>query len=699
MEKSPPALAVIHVLSYQGERMFGDKWAAFINTFRNRLKQYGIEEKDSSANLLQFSYNHPHAALASVFESLEETKKEYGWKKSTGIVPIQIIFHIDKPGDPPPPIRDISADLWDLLHQETPYVTRQLKQQWNNLMSGKKLPDLSFEQEGQELCQLVFKKESLIRSEKLFPNRELPVLGSQPECFYCGMTNHKAAACPAKFLTMETQGLPYVGFIPIDRINDLYQTIFSNFNKYTELITAGIPPAKIRKEEDLQVLVAYFDQFIIFQPRFLWNTAFSINYDWDNIYRSDKINIDNQPLYLGFDCLRAGNYSQAEELFEAELKDPGEKKIFAAIGLAFMYLEKGQPKYMSHYLQKAVELASQEKERIYTALLLARFYDLQGNLWKADNTLNQALTINRNCVEAKYSKVQMATKSGFGEKVVTDLRPIVEGQQEFFMIALLDPILLPVQGLVNEMLSAIIHDHAQSALGKLNKAQEECDELTSWFDKDDRLVGINLKTLANLKNLLEEKSYYGIQEAAERALGLVYSSQRIQENKIDALREQLNEITAQWTNYKKIWDLFNYKPLFESFNKTIISAKQKIITIRAISEKMNGNNYRKSIAIKDEIINELITLKHLITRMNLVKSILDATRLFGKYLLLSEIILLSLTIALFTLLANILEGSGTEGILRLVNDPWFKKQSISITTLLIAPMTALIMTSVKSFKK
>ena len=692
MSKNPTVQTVIHILSYQGERVLGTKWQNFVYNFRNNLKDHGLEDQKSTQDLLIYNYNHPYSAFASLFESLEKAKKSSGWREGHGKVPFQFIFHLEKKDEPTPPIMEPTSNIWDILHQEVLYVTRALKLQWEQLMANKDLPPHSFESEGQGLFALNFEDNNTIRHERLFKHRDLPILGQHKVCYYCGMTTHQVSACPSKFITMKTQGLPYMGYLGFSKLNSVFKEIFTNYNQHVQNLAGGVKPEQIRKNPHLQVLIGFLDIFMVYQLRFLWNCTFTIVPSWDGAYKVDKINIDNQNLHMGLDCLRVGNYVQAEELLENEIKKGSSKKFYAAIGLAFLNLEKGQPKYMAHYFKKAEQMAGIDRELIYLHLLTARFHDLSDNLWKADNSYNSALAIDKNCMEARYGKIQTSVRSGFGEKSINTLRSIINSQQEYFMSVLLDPALIPIQGLVEEMLSARIHDRIQSARENLIKARRECEELETWFEVGAQEIVLNNQMLDNLQKHLDQKSFYGIMDAAERATSLVFSCSRKREEKTDKLKEDIGALAERWKELDRFWKAYNYRPLFTAFKRRHQQVYAQLSEALGLAERIEGTSYRKAVEIVEASEINFVRLEKMYNRMLLFRNIVEASKAFGKNFLIIEIILVVSELLLIPILSSNLDPESSQGLHELMRDPYFQKQVLSITSLFVAPFFALSLT-------
>ena len=95
MEENHTIFVAAHPFAPLGSEQLGDKWDDFCTALRQLLRQKGLECPESTDELCFFSYNHPIAALRSVFESLEQLKREFNWTESLGALPIHFFIQTD----------------------------------------------------------------------------------------------------------------------------------------------------------------------------------------------------------------------------------------------------------------------------------------------------------------------------------------------------------------------------------------------------------------------------------------------------------------------------------------------------------------------------------------------------------------------------------------------------------------------------
>lgn len=689
MAADSSTLVILHFPAHKGKGLLGPKWATFRQSLRSQIEQHGILDDNSDADLLIFLYSHPYIALSSLFAALEQTKKEIGWKE--GSLPVQLVLHLQRKDKDLLALQDPAADLWDVLHPETVYLTRTLKLQWEQLMANKELPAHSFAEEEGGFYKLKMSHRAALKTESLFPHRGLATLGKFKECFYCGRWDHKPAACPSKKLTMAMQGMPEAGYQSFQMLAAHYKEAFADPKSMVGLIADDVTPAQIRENLKLQAYLAYFDVFLPYQFRFLWYVAFNPCVRWHEIKKEKKTEIDSPSFNMGIDCLRVGQYDKAEEFLEENRMRREGKLFYAKIAQAFRALELDRMSDTGTLLESALTLANHEKEQMYANLLLIRHHALHGDHWKADQVSNHAMALFADQPEMIYARIQVMVRSDFGAKVHKQLQGLIQNHRKFFLSALLDPTLLPIQGLVENLLSAQIDALLQTAGEELAAAEEAGEELKTWFREEDPDLEENLKVLATIQEQHQQGSYFDLLDVVRASKALVVSCQRLSTEKVDSLLTELDEVETHRYNYYIFWKDYPAKPLFGRFIHGLAFVQSKIEKARALLKEPSGDDYHAAVQAYEEAKEVFIGLPPLFTRMILVKEILNGIRVFGRKLLLAEGVLGGLgLLLLFVLPGQVAVGQG--GFLHELADPVLQKQALVTILAFVAPLLSLILT-------
>jgi len=680
-------LLALQALNSQGQAILGENWADFLLDLRQALAVKGKEDPASTEALLLFHFAQPDIACITLQESLARLKKAYEWKKNVGPLPLHILLHLEREGDPPGPLHDATASFWDLLQHEQPYVTRPLKQQWTESLAGNNALPHTFAEAGNGLYLLSFSVSEIPRVE-IFPHRALPLAGPFAPCFYCGMTIHRPADCPGKMLTMATQGISLAGYLPLETLSELFGKALATQEKLTNMMAAGLTVSQIRQSPLLQVYLAYFDLNLVCQPRFLWNIAFNTNAKWEELTKPETVSVDSHSLHLGLDCLRVGQYAQAEDLFVEESRRPKGKQFYATIGRAFVALELERDNDLEHFLEHAAGIANADKEKIYIALLQARYYALHDDHWKAGHALDNVFSLRRDLAEALYRQVQLMIQGEMGEKGLRQLRALVADHKELFLTALMDPQLLAVAGPVEDLLAVRLQVQRQEAEENLLQAQTVCQDLQTWFTGDERPAAL-LTDLDGLETQFAQGSYYDLLEVAYKTQTLSHACYRLQENALDAMKADIARMLATWEAFRRYWQGYPYQSSFGNFQEILQATRENLSAIEGLAQQnMHGQLYHAVQEMLAQVRESCDAMKTLSARMDWVRLLYDGAKLFARKLLITEVVLLGVGALLFPLLAFWLAGD-SGGMIDLLTNAWLQKQALLIVTLFVAPLFAL----------
>lgn len=683
-------LAIIHIQSYQGEKL-SKSWADLVDHFRTLLRQSAVEQKGSSPVLLIFSYPHPHIAISNITECLEKVKADYTWKETGSPLPMQIIFHLMVKDDTTTNIFDINSDIWNLLQPEQFYVTRNLKYHWDELMGGRNLPPHSFESEDGGLSRLILSEGTSIRSEKLFPHRDMALRGKHPLCYYCGMSIHLAKDCPSKFLPPATNALQHAGYLSFFDFSAAYKKAMANSKKLLEIYSNGMDPATIRNDKVLLVYTSYFDAFRIYQLRFLYKMAFGSHLRWMINDPSENMDLDNRNLNIGLDCIRVGKYSHAEELLGKEASKLAGKQFYFAVALAFLAIEKGRPLDTATYLDRARALASSEKEQIYGALLQARFYLLRGEYYKAREVANSAVKIKYDCYEARYLLMEIEAQEQFSAKILQQLQSLIVEDRDLFLTALFDPHLMPVHGFVEELQSGQVLNMRQQAGTSLDEARQNYTVLSDWLPADDERLRRTEEVVETLENKMTKGSYFDLIDVETRSKSLVLACKKLLVQVARDLSDDIDREKKRLAKLHEFWQDYFYKPFFNAFNETLRDAATLLARAEQQLERKDSVSFKEAVRMHDEAQTVINQLNSRIDRMLGVQSLLEGIKKFVKKLLISEAALLCLAIALVQGGQSYFSND-TGNIARLFNEPQAFKKVLYLTGLFLAPTIAMLTT-------
>lgn len=682
----------MRLLNHEGNRDLGGQWPECVALFRTSLGRSGVATVESGTDFLVFSFSHPVTAIAAILEAIDAVKKTIHYQSSTAL-PVQIVLHLHKMADQASFTAEASPGFWETLQKEALYVSRRLRIQWNKLLVGYENIPFSLEDHSLEVSKLNIADVSKVRQEKLSPDRTLLAGGQHGACFYCGMTTHVPASCPSKLLTYAVKAVSDVGYLPFPRLKSLYKGVLPKEKQIAKAITAGIGASDIRHNQSLQFFVAYFDVYLMYQVRFLRYCAFSTSKGWDNSMYQGKINIDSHNLNMAIDCLRVGRLEQAANLFDKEIRRAEGKGFFADVGLAFLALETGRMADMGLYLKKAASIAATDKEQIYSRLLQARFYSLQGDFVAAGNAVNGIFPVDRDCLDARYCKIQIAVRSGAGEKALKPLGKLVEGAKEYFMAALLDPVFLPFEGQVEDLLLSELQENRQKAQENLVLAQKEMRSLAAWLPENDPLVRENQETLLNIEQQYVRGSYYDMIDVATKAMSLYYASRRLKESFSSGVRQRVHDASTSWRKYRNFWHGFRFLSIFGGrFAEKHDAVRERLDEIETMVVGRKGDMYQDVINKVATVEKGIDGLQNTYMRMMWLKNTVDIAKIFSVKLILVELLVVTVCLAAVPVFEALTKNKPDLGFVYMLRNPVYLAQIFWALVLMVAPVFSLLLT-------
>nr|MBF0220865.1 hypothetical protein [Desulfobulbaceae bacterium] len=681
--KTLPIFVALHPTPGEGETP-SEEHNSLASHLRDSLRMSGFEDKASNNDILRFRFERLISALVAVHESLDSFRNNSTTSKNEKqTLPVKFIFHyISHRADPLPAYCESGSTLWSSLQNEKLHVSRALKLKWPELQEIKKPLHCRFELEDEGLYRAEYTQKPDFHTERLFKYRHLLLNGSEQECYYCGLSNHKPSKCPSKMLTMESQGIQNLGYISFQQINDAFVKVFQNPDAVHKKLSAGIKPNQLKNDHELLVYTSFFDLFRVFQPRFLYKITFTKAQKWQDLISNEaqRLVLDDSNLNLAIDCLRVGQYEKGEKKFLAATGHQEEKLFYAYVGLALVALEKGRIQDMGHFLDTACSNATKEKEKVYIYLLLARYFKITGNLWKAQNNLASALKIKHDLIEANYLNALIEVASGFSEKAMGELRTTLNGPREFFMILMLDPQLLPFHGFIDEILQAKQEIMRKEADEQMVLARTTAEATTLWLGKGDQNEkGLN-KRLEALQQQHNVSNYYDIIDVINKSKDLIVLCNEIKETCLDEIANKTKRLGKALNKVISFWNLFPHKRFFKKTLGQISAIKEKISLVQKLIKSKKSESYQQGLAHIVEIEKINGDLQKSLHTMKKVAVFMDNFKIFGRKLVLFEVIfllvLLPLGLALFP------ESS-------FATNSAIQRKIFLITGCLIGPITAL----------
>jgi len=582
-------------------------------------------------------------------------------------------------------LRDHGASFWEELQHAEVYISKELQAKWAELQQEEELPPC--DQASVASCFRLQIGNTLSRQgDLLFTGRGAVLQEDNPPCFYCAMTNHEPGDCPSKKISMASRNIDRIGYIPFSELNDIYPKIFNNFTPLMKKLIHGVKEQEIRHDPQLLVLTAYLDIYLIFQFRFLWFLSFSSHANWADANYNEELVPDNNNLQLGLDSLRAGEYETAIKLLTLESKQVSSSKAFYAhIGLAFLAMENSNNKEAIRCLERARERARQEKEHIYVLLLLSRFYELEGTDWKVREVISELKCITFDPLAIQYRILQMAVWLGqSAKKLKRELTSIMIGNKEMLYFTLLDPVLLPIQGYINDLASKEYGQVRKIAAKNMIQAKADYAKLQPWFPPRDPFLVSQTKALNVLAKQLQKQSYYELLEVADRCIAIISSCNRILEERKKNFSQALANYAKITTECHQVWQEFNHKRFFKSFQGELLEVEDDIKLINALLAKETSESYCRATTVMDELDGKIVALRRRQNMMITMGGWAKGLTTFTKRLTITEGLIILISLVVYFSLPALQQGS----MGGLANSPANLKNILLFAIFFLAPATA-----------
>ncbi len=693
----PTLVLIIRNHATQGERILGNRWLPFIEQLREELGRHGDEHSLSTDTRLIFTFTGHYTPFSALFSALDKSKQTYHWPDASSATPLNFI--IDLLGSKTP-LRESDLpddEIWTKIQAETVYLGPTLQEQWQEFASQPNFPNHKLGPKADDLIKITFSVHDLGKQKTLFAYRSLPVSQKGSECFYCGMASHHPSQCPSKMLGMDSWGLSDIGYLSFSELNSLYKQVFPEKPALVAKLSGGVKTMNLRKDKELLVFVSFFDLSVIFQLRFLWNYAFSTYSKWETIYQTGKVKIDNRNLHLGLDCLRVGQYDQAEEMLQNEIKRRDGHKFAANIGLALLSLESDRNSDVGRYFEAARNNSKTTTEVIYTNLILSRHFEIIKDFWSAKEAVTNALKADYDCLDVQYRRVQLSIReNNMDSRELKQLRSMIIGQKDIFIRALLDPSLVSAQGVLNEALSKQFKTIAFDADHNLQEAEEEVKRLAIWLEPGDKRKAENHKSIESLQEQIGKKSYFHKLDVSEKSNGLFFTCRRLRKALADQLSYELARYHRQLDGYYKFWKRYPYKRLDKNFYPAVIQTLNQCRKSIKLLKENSGRATKEAISLARQVTTGYQTTKKEYGRLLLIRTIMNGLRIFAKKLLICESAGILVMLLLFPAInATLGDTPSFDWLIQLTTDRGIQKKGILLTSLFMAPFIALAWTLVE----
>lgn len=339
--------------------------------------------------------------------------------------------------------------------------------------------------------------------------------GTYRACFYCSLPEHPVARCPSKQLTGHRRRLEQLGYLPLQKILDLF--------RQEDLSTCAPTHAK-----DEQIFEAFYELSLPYQLRFLSKVWLATSEDWNTVERQQTVTahpLAGTRLWKGFDCLRVGRYDEAKSFLQSAIdSNTGDYKPYMVLG--FLAMESEEPFTALQHWRKSLSLAQTALQAAYIHLLMYRLYDINGKTPLAQQELQEALAKDAYLYEATYRRLALLVKEGDEKKVLPQLESLIQDDRRVYLQVMLDPSFAPWREQIHLLLSTLLQAARTEAIEHTNRMTEELNTLRQWYLQPEAELTAIERTLDRTRQHIKSSSYFGYRDAVHE--GTVLQAKMLQ---------------------------------------------------------------------------------------------------------------------------------------------------------------------------
>jgi len=482
----------------------------------------------------------------------------------------------------------------------------------------------------------------------LFLYQKAMVQGDHEPCFYCGDRRHEPAQCPSKTVPETTHGLERLGYMPLDRINELFFESLNAPASQKDIPADGTSPTS----ENLAEL-AFFELKKVYQLRFLrtlWNATTD---HWNRIQAQEEDAGRGGLIWIGQDCIRVSNLGQAEAVLKSALeKSPGDYRALTALG--FVSVEKGNPAGAKRLFKQSLECANTTPMKIFSRFLLARVHELNGELRHAEEHIRKILHMDGLCSEALYQDMVYRFRKGNHSDGLRRLRKLIDGNRKYFVAALIDPELADAGNRIHPELRAILERAREEASRLSLRAQEDIEVMEKLMGEDAGEMRTPRSYLEKIRELSATDGYFNHLDVIHYATAIIQTAQKSHEQarrKLlrahDKLRKRLDACTSLVRGYP-------YSSLLGSLPQNLARVEQKTLAIRDVIRTNALGEFKKALSSARELASEMGRLEQKIQRLERMRRGIAFAVDFMKKILILEGAIVFVSLLLFPVVGHYL---------------------------------------------
>lgn len=610
---------------------------------------------------------------------------------TAGLIPIQIIADIGPYGE------DWKAETsglpaqWEKLNPGYLYISEHA---YNPLQQKTEIPGSAIHRSygGQSFYQIALDNELPFQERKRFLYHKALIQGDFQPCFYCGDRKHQPIKCPSKNIPETTNALNQLGYLSMDELNNIFyrHILGENGDKETEqsvdLMTEGslgLPAS------------GFFELKRIFQLRFFrsfWNTT---NEEWNKV-RKNRNQSEGGLIWLAQDSLRVSELTKAESLLSSAMdKHPLDYRVYVASG--FLHIEKNDLSKAEYYFSEAYALAKTNVQKAFTLLLLSRLFWLVGNVDKAYEKIQRILSLNVDSIDAMYQDIVFKFHQDKEKLACQRLSKLIQEDREYFVVAMIDPDLVPFSHSIGDTLGIILDRARKDAQSALSDADNEYTLSKVVLGKND-INDIQLLR-AKIDQLLKKDGYFGYLDIIDYSNSIISTCRKSTIHRRREIWGIFRELNKRLEKNTRFVESYPYRSMVHSYRQQLAHASEKIRYVQNIGPALSQEQLVASHNLYEELTREWGSLESKLRGLQYFLQFCKGSLRFLRWSGISMAIVWFLDLCLFPLIIYYLNAFLSGFDISTIPNVWFYQKNFLLFGSLVGIGIALVITIKNFFKK
>jgi tetratricopeptide (TPR) repeat protein len=515
--------------------------------------------------------------------------------------------------------------------------------------------------------------------------------GSNPPCFYCGLSNHQPKECPSKaLLDMDGSIWEQLGLVDLAKLNEAGASLNKELAGGDASVLANVMEAS---DERGLILRGIFEMSFANQLRCLrrvWRSKGKVLPDGLTVLAAPD---EGEYLWGALDKLKLGDHVGFEEEIAHGLARQGRGFQPRSVQ-GFMAMEMQDWSRASYFWQEAARSAFTPLQRGWLTYLEGRVMEVQGDYQKAMANYSQAKSECPQWQEPAYRQGVCMVKLGFTDQGLHEFLEQIRNDPNAFNRILLDPEL--ERGRIR-ILSALWKPWSEALAAKDEKAAllgELPEYLKSWFREDHPFLKVALDRADILSGLSKINNYVSYDRMVKEYDSLQKDLHQNVEKDISAINSRLKSIHTELKDIHHEAAWFPFSKLLREFNKDFNSCATKLNWIRTSSLQVAAN-FRKSQDYADELETTITLLKARLVTLRIVRDSTLFLLLLGKSFMWLELVGLALSLIAVPCVIYLAQRAGQPWLAGLLEgQKWQIQKGLVVVVSILAMAVASIKTAV-----